>query len=45
MGAICGQLAGVYYGIGGIPKKWVDNVAKGYEIIEMANKIFYLANK
>ncbi len=44
-GAIFGQLAGAYYGINGIPEKWVNNVAKSDEIIEMANKIFYLANK
>lgn len=44
-GAIYGQLAGAYYGISGIPKKWFDNVVKKNEILEIANKIFYLANE
>lgn len=42
-GAIYGQLAGAYYGISGIPKKWVDNVAKKDEICEIASKLFELS--
>jgi len=42
-GAIYGQLAGAYYGINGIPKKWTDNVAKKDEIFEIVNKLFELS--
>jgi ADP-ribosylglycohydrolase len=42
-GAIYGQLAGAYYGINGIPKKWVTAVVKKDEILEIANKLFELS--
>lgn len=41
--AIYGQLAGAYYGIEGIPKKWVDGVAKKEEILEVANGLLALS--
>ncbi len=43
-GAIYGQLAGAYYGIDGIPKKWTDRVAKKEEILEVANELLEQAN-
>lgn len=42
-GAIYGQLAGAYYGLNGIPQKWINGVAKKDEIIETANKLFKLS--
>lgn len=43
-GAIYGQLAGAYYGIDGIPKKWIDSVAKKEEILEVANGLLEQSN-
>lgn len=37
--AICGQLAGAYYGESGIPKEWVQKVAKLDLIRELADKL------
>jgi ADP-ribosylglycohydrolase len=37
--AIYGQLAGAFYGVTGIPKKWVEDVAKSSEITELANEL------
>ncbi|WP_271856210.1 ADP-ribosylglycohydrolase family protein [Patiriisocius marinus] len=36
--AINGGIAGLYYGWGNIPKKWVDNIAKKNEIINLSKK-------
>lgn len=41
--AIYGQLAGAYYGIDGIPKRWIDGIAKSDEILGIANRLFELA--
>ena len=38
--AICGQIAGAYYGIGGIPKTWVDSIYQGRQISRVARKLF-----
>ncbi|MEI7810326.1 MAG: ADP-ribosylglycohydrolase family protein [bacterium] len=38
-GAIYGQLAGAYYGIDGIPKKWIDDLARNNEILNIASKL------
>lgn len=38
-GAICGQLAGAYYGMKGIPAGWLDKLTMKYEIEEMAVKL------
>ncbi len=38
--AIYGQLAGAYYGIDGIPERWINGVAKKIEIIDIADKLF-----
>jgi ADP-ribosyl-[dinitrogen reductase] hydrolase len=37
--AVCGQFAGAYYGLSGIPKEWVENITLSDEIIEMAEKL------
>jgi ADP-ribosylglycohydrolase len=37
--AICGQLAGAYYGESGIPKKWLDKLAMRKEITELADRL------
>ncbi|WP_069649352.1 ADP-ribosylglycohydrolase family protein [Caloranaerobacter ferrireducens] len=36
--AITGGLAGIYYGIEAIPKKWIDAVARKKDIIKLAEK-------
>ena len=33
-GAVCGQLAGAYWGLEGIPEEWVDGLARREEMIE-----------
>lgn len=38
--AICGQIAGAYYGLSGIPSEWVEKLAHKDLILGMANKIF-----
>jgi len=38
-GAVYGQLAGTYYGIDGIPEKWVEKIAKKELILEYADKL------
>ena len=34
--AVCGQLAGAFYGVDGIPKHWLDKLARRGEIEAMA---------
>lgn len=36
--AIAGGLAGIYYGIEAIPKKWIDEIARKDEIIRLAEQ-------
>ncbi|OHD13311.1 MAG: hypothetical protein A2086_02790 [Spirochaetes bacterium GWD1_27_9] len=36
---VAGGIAGLYYGINDIPKKWIDNIAKKDEIIKLCNRI------
>jgi len=38
--AITGQLAGAYYGLDGIPQKWIDTITDSDEIIELATKLY-----
>ena len=33
-GAVCGQLAGAYWGLEGIPGAWIDGLARREEMIE-----------
>jgi ADP-ribosyl-[dinitrogen reductase] hydrolase len=38
--AVCGQLAGAYYGVSGIPAQWLARVTLGREIIELADRLW-----
>lgn len=38
--AICGQVAGAYYGYDGIPPEWLEKLYWRQEIIEMAEELF-----
>lgn len=38
IGAVTGSLAGIYYGIDSIPKKWIDKLVKKDYLIDLANK-------
>lgn len=42
-GAVFGQIAGAYYGVEGIPKRWRELVARGAEIEELASRVFEMA--
>ena len=42
--AICGQIAGAYYGESGIPNKWLERLAMRQEISALADRLFQ-ANK
>ena len=44
-GAICGQLAGVYYGEDGLPEQWREKVAKRDLIESLASDLFKKATK
>ena len=37
--AVCGQLAGAFYGLEGIPATWCRRVARGDEILEIADRL------
>ena len=41
--AICGQLAGAFYGVEGIPRDWLDKLVMRAEIEEMAGQLLALA--
>jgi ADP-ribosyl-[dinitrogen reductase] hydrolase len=43
--AICGQLAGAYYGAGGIPARWLDKLVMREEMAQMAERLLALANR
>ena len=38
--AICGQIAGAYYGVSGIPEHWRNRITMGKEIEELALELF-----
>jgi ADP-ribosyl-[dinitrogen reductase] hydrolase len=38
--AVCGQVAGAYYGESGTPTKWLDRVAMRLEISALADRLF-----
>lgn len=42
--AVCGQLAGAYYGETGIPQTWLHRVAKKDEIRQLADRLFGPSN-
>lgn len=37
--AICGQLAGAFYGFGQIPDEWVKRLAMRDEILELSDRL------
>jgi ADP-ribosyl-[dinitrogen reductase] hydrolase len=39
-GAVCGQIAGAFYGINGIPAEWIEKLVMSSEITEMAVQLF-----
>lgn len=43
--AICGQLAGAFYGVGGIPARWLDKLVMREEIAQMADRLLALSNR
>lgn len=38
--AVCGQVAGAYYGIAGIPSRWLERLAMRREIRALADRLF-----
>lgn len=44
-GAVYGQIAGAYYGLDGIPKKWRDKLYRGLDIEISAECLYQLAQK
>ena len=44
-GAIAGGLAGIYYGIENIPKKWIEKLVKSNEIKDLAERLEENLNK
>lgn len=38
--AICGQLAGAYYGIAGIPSHWRERLAMRNDILSLADRLY-----
>ena len=37
--AVCGQLAGAWYGLDGIPLHWQERVVMGKDILELADRL------
>ncbi|WP_208595940.1 ADP-ribosylglycohydrolase family protein [Desulfonatronovibrio hydrogenovorans] len=37
--AVCGQIAGAYYGLSGIPGTWIEKLTMGPEIIDLADAL------
>lgn len=37
--AVCGQVAGAYYGVAGIPAHWLDRLVMRVEISELADRL------
>lgn len=38
--AVCGQVAGAYYGESGIPEHWLDRLAMRYEMTKLADQLY-----
>lgn len=43
--AICGQIAGAFYGVDGIPSDWVKSLSDGEEIVKLANELYELGQE
>ena len=39
VGALCGQLAGSFYGVEGIPNNWIEKLVMGQEIGDLAEDL------
>jgi ADP-ribosylglycohydrolase len=44
-GAICGQIAGAYYGAGEIPRAWLDRLALRARIMRLIRELYALASQ
>ncbi len=44
-GAVCGQIAGAFYGVGGIPEQWLTRLARRPEIEAMADRLLELSTR
>jgi len=44
-GAVCGQIAGAYYGANAIPKAWIERLALRETIIGLADRLYDAARK
>lgn len=44
-GAVTGGLAGLYYGIGNIPEKWKNEIARAADIDDLSQRLFNMRNK
>ncbi|MCU0610701.1 MAG: ADP-ribosylglycohydrolase family protein [Candidatus Eisenbacteria bacterium] len=40
--AVCGQVAGAFYGVREIPRRWTEQLVLGREIAELADRLHYL---
>jgi ADP-ribosyl-[dinitrogen reductase] hydrolase len=38
--AVCGQIAGAYYGVSGIPEHWLDRLVMRQEITDLADRLY-----
>lgn len=43
--AICGQIAGAYYGVESIPAGWLEKLAKSKDITRIANQLYAVGSK
>ncbi|MFS8860996.1 ADP-ribosylglycohydrolase family protein [Synechococcus sp. B60.1] len=43
--AVCGQVAGAYYGVQGIPVAWLERLALHLEIAELADRLYSASKK
>ena len=44
-GAVCGQIAGAYYGAGAIPGDWVEKLALHEEIVRLADALLAISSQ
>ena len=43
--AICGQIAGAFYGEGAVPREWLDRLHMSWEIRDLADRLFRIATR
>lgn len=44
VGAVYGQITGAYYGLNGIPTRWLEKLYMKWEISNLANSLYQLSN-